>query len=314
MPSFHDFSYPSCDGEHSIHARRCVPDTEPKAIIQIAHGVGDYIERYDELMAYLAERGYLVAGNDHLGHGRNIRSEFDRGFFAAEDGWDLVVGDMHRLHRQMQEEYPGLPYIFYGHSMGSFLTRSYMIRYPGSYDAVILSGTGHMPSLTIRAGYALCCAAVKQYGPRKTADFLNKVAFGSYNKRIKFPRTEFDWISCDPDVVARYVADPLCGFVCKTSLYRDMMGALLFITRQKNIGKISKTAPVYFLSGAQDPVGEYGAGVERAYQAFCKAGVRDVFFRLYPEGRHEMHNELNRQQVYADVYEWLELRLPTLKK
>ena len=106
MPSFHDFSYPSCDGEHSIHARKCVPDTEPKAVIQIAHGVGDYIERYDELMVYLAERGYLVAGNDHLGHGRNIRSEFDRGFFAAEGGWDLVVGDMHRLHLQLQEEYP----------------------------------------------------------------------------------------------------------------------------------------------------------------------------------------------------------------
>ncbi len=312
MPSFYDFTYHSSDGEHEIHARKCVPDTAPKAIIQITHGVGDYVERYDELMLYLAERGYLVVGNDHLGHGRNIRNDFDVGFFAAENGWSLVVQDMDRLRTRIREEYPELPYIFYGHSMGSFLTRTYMIRYPQKYDAVILSGTGHAFKAKIEAGYALCCAAVKKYGPRKTAQFLNDVAFGSYNKRIKFPRTDFDWISRDPDLVQKYIADPLCGFVAKTSLYRDMMGGMRFIVKQENIDKINKDAPVYFLSGDADPVGDYGVGVERAYKAFCKAGVKDVFLRLYPGGRHEMHNEQNKEQVFADLYEWLELRLPAL--
>lgn len=312
MPSFHEFSFNSSTGENKIYACKCLPDGEAKAIIQIAHGVADYIGRYREFMDYMSDKGFIVVGNDHLGHGKNITNEFDIGFFAPENGWDHVVMDMDNLRDIIRSEHSDVPYILLGHSMGSFLARTYAIKHPHKYDALILSGTGHMPAALTTAGYTLCAAAVKAYGPRKTAKFLNDIAFGAYNKKIDNPKTAFDWINSDDEQVAKYIADPLCGFICKTSLYRDMMGGIRFITNQKNIDKMNKQPPVLFFAGKEDPVGEYGAGVERAYNAFCKAGIKDVFMKLYPGGRHEMLNEPNRQQVYEDILQWIELRLPNM--
>lgn len=309
MPSFHEFSFNSSTGENKIYACKCLPDGEPRAVIQIAHGVGDYTGRYREFMEYMADKGFVVAGNDHLGHGKNITSEADIGFFADEDGWNHVVKDMYALRNILRDEYHDVPYILLGHSMGSFLARTYAIKYPNKYDALILSGTGHMSPAVTTAGYLLCKAAVKKYGPRKEAKFLNDIAFGAYNKKIKNPKTPFDWVCSDDQVVRKYVLDPLCGFICKTSLYRDMMGGIRFITNQKNIDKMNKQPPVYFFAGEEDPVGEYGAGIERAYDAFCKAGIKDVYMKLYPGGRHEMLNEPNRLQVYEDILQWIEMRL-----
>ena len=157
-------------------------------------------------------------------------------------------------------------------------------------------------------------AIVRAKGPRADGRFLNDLAFGAYNKKVRFPMTDFDWLSQDHEMVRKYINDPLCGFVAKASLYRDMMGGIKFVTDQKNIDTMNKDTPVYFMSGDKDPVGDYGKGVERAYKAFCQAGLRDVFMRLYPDGRHEMLNELNRQQVYQDVLDWIEPRLKTLHK
>ena len=312
MPSFQEFSFNSSTGENKIYACKCIPDCKPRAVIQIAHGVADYINRYREFMEYMAEKGFVVAGNDHLGHGQNIKNEFDVGFFAAENGWTHAVRDMDNLRDILREEYHDIPYILLGHSMGSFLARTYAINYPNKYDALILSGTGHMSPAVTTAGFALCQAAVKKYGPRKNAKLLNDIAFGAYNKKIDNPKTAFDWINSDDEMVAKYVADPLCGFICKTSLYRDMMGGIRFITNQKNIDKMNKESPVYFFAGKEDPVGEYGAGVERAYKAFCHAGIRDVFMKLYPGGRHEMLNEPNRLQVYDDILQWIEMRIDSM--
>ena len=312
MPSFHEFSFNSSTGENTIYALKCLPDSEPKAIIQIAHGVAEYIGRYREFMHYMAEHGFVVIGNDHLGHGNNITSDTNKGYFAANNGWDYVVSDMLKLRDSICAEYPNLPFILLGHSMGSFLARTYAIKHPDKYNALILSGTGHMSPVLVNAGYALSSATVLTGGPAKTADFLNKVAFGSYNNKIENPKSAFAWLSSDDEMVSKYEADPLCGFVCKASLYRDMMGAMRYINNQKNINKMSKTQPVLFFAGKEDPVGDYGAGVERAYKAFCKAGIKDVFMKLYPGGRHEMFNEPNRHQVYNDILQWIELRLPTM--
>ena len=312
MPSFREFSFSSSNGADKLYACKCLPDTEAKAIIQIAHGVCDHIARYGEFMDFLAANGYIVAGNDHLGHGKNIKDESSKGYFADENGWDYVVSDIDSLRDILCAEHPNIPYILFGHSMGSFLARSYAIKYPDKYSALILSGTGHMPAAMINAGYALSQAAVKKSGTKKEGHLLNKIAFGSYNNRIENPRTEFDWISSCADEVDKYIADPCCGFVCKTSLYRDMMAGIRFITKQSNINKMNKQPPVLFFAGKDDPVGEYGAGVERAYKAFCKAGIRDIFMKLYPGGRHEMLNEVNKAQVYEDILQWIEMRLPTL--
>ena len=312
MPEFRDFFFPSATGKNEIRARICTPDTSPKAVVQISHGIAEHIERYDAFMLFLVNHGYVAVGNDHLGHGQSAKLMEERGIFAEENGWDYVVQDMKTLRDIVREDYHDIPYIFFGHSMGSFLTRTYLIRYPDQYDAAILSGTGHQSALLINAGYAAASLTTKFKGPRSSGKALNDMAFGAYCKRIKHPRTEFDWLSRDRDTVDRYIADPLCGFVCKSSLYRDMMSGLKFLTKQNNIDKMNKEAPVYFMSGAEDPVGDYGEGVEKAYKAFCNAGLHDVTIRLYPDGRHEMLNELNREGVMQDILNWLDDRVARL--
>ena len=309
MPNFEDFFFDSSTGKNRIHARRCSPEGEVRGVIQIAHGIAEHIERYDDFAAFLAQNGFVVVGNDHLGHGQSVSNPDDLGFFADDKGWDYVVRDMDQLHDLMKAQYPDVPYIFFGHSMGSFLTRTYIIKHPEKPDLVILSGTGHQSKALVYSGYAMAEAIVKAKGPRADGRFLNDLAFGAYNSKVPFPMTDFDWLSQDYEMVRKYNNDPLCGFVAKASLYRDMMGGIKFVTDQKNIDTMNKDTPVYFMSGDKDPVGDYGKGVERAYKAFCKAGLKDVFMRLYPDGRHEMLNELNRQQVYRDVLDWINLRL-----
>ena len=305
MPSFQDFYFQSSTGRTSIHALKCVPDGKPRAVVQIAHGIAEHIERYRPFMEFLADNGFVTAGNDHLGHGKSIRVPKEQGFFAEKDGWWRVVDDMDKLHDIMSKEYPELPYVLFGHSMGSFLTRTYLIKHPDKYDAVILSGTGHQSPALVLGGNAAASVMAKLNGAMGDGAKLDSLAFGSYLSKIENPRTKFDWLSRDTEQVDKYIADPLCGFVGKIGLYRDMMQGIKFITNEKNIAQMNKEKPVYFMSGDGDPVGDYGKGVERAYKAFCNAGLHDVFMRLYPDGRHEMLNETNKEQVYQDILNWL---------
>ena len=312
MPEFRDFFYASSTGNNEIRARICVPEGKPKGVVQIAHGIAEHIERYDDFMCFLAEHGYVAVGNDHLGHGQSAARLDELGIFAEDNGWDYVVRDMDLLRDRVREEYHDIPYVFFGHSMGSFLTRTYIIQHPDKYDAAILSGTGQQSPALISAGFFAANMTVKLKGARGSGQMLNDMAFGSYCKKIVEPRTPFDWLSRVPEEVDKYIADPKCGFVCKCSLYRDMMGGLKFLTKQSNIDKMNKDAPIYFMSGAEDPVGDYGAGVEKAYKAFCRAGLHDVTIRLYPEGRHEMLNEENRDEVKQDILRWLDDRIEKL--
>ena len=305
MPSFQDFYFQSSTGRTSIHALKCVPDGKPRAVVQIAHGIAEHIDRYRPFMEFLADNGFVAAGNDHLGHGKSIRVPEEQGFFAEKDGWWRVVDDMDKLHDIMSKEYPELPYVLFGHSMGSFLTRTYLIKHPDKYDGVILSGTGHQSPALVLGGNAAASVMAKLNGAMGDGAKLDSLAFGTYLNKIENPRTKFDWLSHDTEQVDKYIADPLCGFVGKIGLYRDMMQGIKFITDKKNIAQMNKEKPVYFMSGDGDPVGDYGKGVERAYKAFCDAGLHDVFMRLYPGGRHEMLNETNKEQVYQDILSWL---------
>ena len=305
MPSFQDLYFQSSTGRTSIHALKCVPDGKPRAVVQIAHGIAEHIDRYRPFMEFLADNGFVAAGNDHLGHGKSIRVPEEQGFFAEKDGWWRVVDDMDKLHDIMSNEYPELPYVLFGHSMGSFLTRTYLIKHPDKYDGVILSGTGHQSPALVLGGNAAASVMAKLNGAMGDGTKLDSLAFGSYLSKIENPRTKFDWLSRDAEQVDKYIADPLCGFVGKIGLYRDMMHGIKFITDKKNIAQMNKEKPVYFMSGDGDPVGDYGKGVERAYKAFCDAGLHDVFMRLYPGGRHEMLNETNKEQVYQDILNWL---------
>lgn len=309
MAEFHEFYFNSSTKVNTIRAIKFTPSTPPKAIIQVAHGIADHIDRYKEFMEFLADKGFVVVGNDHLGHGHSIRHPIEQGFFAYKDGWNHVVNDIDKLRLITSEQYPNLPYIFFGHSMGSFLIRTYLINHPDSYHAAILSGTGHMPRAMIESGYALAAGIAKLKGARHVSRLIDKIAFGSYNQQFKPARTNFDWISRDEAQVDKYVSDPYCGFIATASLFSDMMSGLKFITDEANIALMNKAKPIYFMSGDMDPVGENGKGVARAYKAFCEAGIRDVYMKLYPGGRHEMLNEINKDEVYNDIYNWIKSKI-----
>ena len=309
MPVFEEFSFPSSTGENTIRCLKCLPDGAPRGVVQIEHGIAEHMDRYRDFMSFLAENGFVAVGDDHLGHGKTIKAPSDQGFFAEENGWDYVIADIDKLHDLMSEQYPGLPYVIFGHSMGSFLVRTYLIKHPDKYDAAIISGTGQQSPALVLGGLAAAQFLVRSKGARADGQVLNDMAFGTYCKRIPDARTTSDWVSRDRETVDKYLADPLCGFVAKVGLFRDMMSGIRFISSQKNIDRMNKEAPVYFMSGEEDPVGDYGAGVERAYRAFCRAGLKDVMIRLYPGGRHEMLNEINREDVYRDILNWLESKM-----
>lgn len=305
MPTFKDFYFNSSTGKNKIHARMCVPDTEPRAIVQIIHGIAEYIDRYDEFMSFLADNGIIAVGTDHLGHGKSIESEEQTGFFAYENGWDYTVRDEEVLRLAMHENYPELPIIVFGHSMGSFMARTLLIRYPDAFNAAIISGTGNQGSALVNGGLFMGNLVTGLKGAHHYSKFLNNLAFGSYNKIYENPKTEYDWLSRDEANVQKYIDDPLCGFIPTCSLFRDMMTGVKFITNKKNLTAMNKDMPVYFMSGDMDPVGECGKGVQKAYNNFLEAGMKDVSIKLYPGGRHEMLNEINKDEVYSDILTWL---------
>lgn len=309
MPTTNDFTFASTTGRNQLYAHMVVPDGEVRGVVQIAHGIAEYIDRYDPFMQFLAQNGFVAVGNDHLGHGKSIHAPEEKGIFAEKDGWKYVLDDMDRLHQLTVEKYPGVPYIFFGHSMGSFLTRHYVILHPDQPDLVIICGTGHQAPAMVAGGNTMAKLAVGIFGPRKIGKTLNNVAFGAYTKGIENLRTPSDWLNRDPKEVDKYINDPLCGFVPTVSMFRDMMGGVKFITDPKNIGKMNKTTPVLFIAGGDDPVGEHGAGVKRAFQTFQEAGIQDVSIKLYPGARHEILLETNHEEVFSDVLNWINEKL-----
>ena len=309
MPTFKDFYFNSSTGKNKIHARMCVPDAEPRAIVQIIHGIAEYIDRYDEFMSFLADNGIIAVGTDHLGHGKSIESEEQTGFFAYDNGWDYVVRDEEVLRLAMHENYPELPIIVFGHSMGSFMARTLLIRYPDAFNAAIISGTGNQGAALVNGGLIMGNLVTGLKGAHHYSKFLNNLAFGSYNKIYDNPKTEYDWLSRDEANVQKYIDDPLCGFIPSCSLFRDMMTGVKFITNKKNLTAMNKDMPVYFMSGDMDPVGECGKGVQKAYNNFLEAGMTDVSIKLYPGGRHEMLNEINKDEVYTDILAWLDSKI-----
>lgn len=303
-----EFYYPSSDGIHSCYAHLWIPDGEPRAVVQIVHGVAEYIDRYAPFAGWLASQGFLVAGEDHLGHGKTASDQL-YGYFGAEHGWDLVLEDIHQLRVLLGQSYSGLPYVLLGHSMGSFLTRNYLIRWPGTVSAAILSGTGQESPLLVSLGSLVCRLACKLRGPSGHSKLVYALSLGAYNKQFKPNRTSADWICRDETVVDAYLKDPFCTFEPTVGMFRDMMGALRLIADPAQLRHMDPATPVYFFSGDHDPVGQNGAGVRTVAGLFRNAGCTDVTVKLYPGGRHEMLNEENKFEVYQDILTWLEERL-----
>ncbi len=314
MVTKQEFTFPSSDGIHSIHAMEWrEEDASPRAVLQLVHGVSEYVGRYDHFARFLAEHGFVVCGEDHLGHGLTV-DDGKYGYFGEKDGWKHVITDVHRMREIAGERWPGLPYFIMGHSMGSFLTRMYLLRWPGTVTGAILSGTGQESRLNVALGRRIALHERKKLGAEGHSDTVQKVSLGAYNKKFAPNRTTADWISRDERVVDAYLADPLCQFTPSVSMFADMMEGLKFIGDQENLSALDRNTPIYLFSGDQDPVGGMGKGVRKVHRMYEKAGVRDLTLKLYPGGRHEMLNELNRDEVYRDTLAWLEMHLPAEKK
>ena len=299
-----DFYYDSLGGG-KIHACRWIPDGEIKTVVQIVHGIAEYAQRYDGFAQFLNSRGILVVAEDHMGHGKSICDATPKGCFAG--GWHTAVKDTYRLLKNTMEEFSGVPFILFGHSMGSFMARTILARHPNSgISGAVICGTAWMPNAVIGAGKAVANLICKKDGEQNPSAFLQKMMFGSYNSKVEHPRTASDWLSRDSRVVDAYEADPLCGFVPSAGLVRDMMTGLQYIQDPKNLNAMKKDLPVYFIAGGDDPVGGYGEGVKQAAEEFKKHGMTQVDLKIYPLCRHEIHNEINKQEVYEDVASWIE--------
>ena len=274
----------------------------------LSHGMCEYFQRYCGFAEFLCRNGIALVGNDHIGHGNSVSDRDMLGYFGEAGGYMYMVKDLHRMRAILDKKLPDIPKFLLGHSMGSFLLRTYLYTYPADLDAAIISGTGWEKPATIKAGLLLCRIEEKRLGETKTSPVLNSLIFGGYNKVFKPNRTPNDWICSDEQVVDKYQADPLCGFDATVGLTRDMLTGISMNQRKENLEKMDKALPVLFVSGMQDPVGAMGEGVLRCIDAFKRSGMKDVTIRIYPEGRHEMLNESNHEVVYADILRWLEAR------
>lgn len=301
-----EFYFDSRDNDTKLHAARWMPDSENVAgIVQIVHGMAEYVERYEELAAYLTDRNFVVTGEDHLGHGKSVPEGGQQGYFCEQDPATVVVRDVHRLKKMTQELYPGVPYFILGHSMGSFIARNYICRYGTGIDGVLILGTGMQSAGLLLASKTVAAIEGAFRGQRHVSRMMDKAAFGAYNRRIAEKRTDYDWLSRDEERVDAYIADPDCGFVFTVNGFKTLFELISRAKKPENLRKIPAELPIFMASGAEDPVGNYGKGVEKAYRSLQGVGVRDLTLKLYPEDRHELMNEPDREQVMADIAEWL---------
>lgn len=298
-----DFWYDS-KGAGKIHGCRWTPEESPKAVVQIVHGIAEFIERYDEFAAYLNGLGFLVVAEDHMGHGQSVGENGIQGYFHG--GWFTAVEDTMTLLRETQAAYPDIPYVLFGHSMGSFMARTILCKYPDSgISAAVICGTGWQPAALLPPVTRFIEAVCRKDGEDKPSAFLENLVFGSYNKRVEHPRTAYDWLSRDAKIVDAYIAHPMCGFTPTAGLLREMMKGLTYIEKPAHLEAMKKDLPVFFVAGGDDPVGNYGKGVKRTVSEFKKAGMTDVSCRIYPLCRHEILNEINRQEIFEDIGGWI---------
>lgn len=303
-----EFYFDSRDGESRLHAVRYRPDDESqiRCILQVVHGMAEYVERYEEFARFLTEKGFLVTGDDHLGHGKSVGEKGKYGYFCERDPATVLVRDVHRLKKLTEERYPNVPYIIMGHSMGSFITRNYLCRYGSGISAAIIMGTGMQSMGTLKAAKAVAGIQKLFCGSRHTSKLIDKLAFGSYGKAVSNPRTPWDWLSRDEKRVDRYIADSMCGFTFTVNGFGALFELVSRLHDPQNLAAIPKMLPVFMVSGNADPVGDYGKGVQKAYDSLVAAGLVNIKLKMYEGGRHELLNETNRDEVMKDIYDWIQ--------
>jgi alpha-beta hydrolase superfamily lysophospholipase len=303
-----DFRLQAKDGT-PLFVREFLPDGAAKAVVQIAHGMAEHSARYARFAKALTDHGYAAYANDHRGHGKTAARREDLGHFADENGWELVVNDQLTLVEEIKSRHPGVPVFLFGHSMGSYIVRAAAIRAGREWAALILSGTSHgKPAIQV-FNRTLPKLERIRIGKRGKSWAISKLSFESFNAKFDDPRTSADWLSRDEAEVDKYLADPFCGFECSVQTWLDMFRGLEKIFSPSVIAQMPREMPVYVLAGEFDPLNEKLSDIKKLHKAFEKAGIADMTVRVYPGARHELLNELNRDEVTRDLLGWLEQQM-----
>lgn len=302
---FEKTSFLSADGKTPVSAYFwCAKDIAPRAIIQLSHGMCEYITRYETWARRFAEAGFVFCGNDHLGHGYTAQSKQELGYMAKRGGAELLIEDVHKMTLLAKEKFAGVPLVLYGHSMGSFVARAYLTRYGEELTGALISGTAG-PGQPTGLGRMVAQTVGAVRGEKHRSRLLTSMAFGSYNKKFRKEGSLFSWLTRDESVRAAYGKDPFCTFVFTTAGYDTLFSLLGEVSSKKWANGVPKLLPVLLFAGDKDPVGNYGKGVKKVYERLMAAGC-NVQLKLYADGRHEMHNETNKDEVFADLIAYLE--------
>ena len=303
------FFLPSGDGKTKLHGIVWEPDGgEIRAVLQLVHGMAEHIERYHEFAAYLTSNGIAVIGHDHLGHGQSMTDKKELGFFAEKDGHRITLEDIYRVTCFGKERFDGKPWFVLGHSMGSFMVRRYLTDHSDELSGAIVMGTGQIPAALASAGKMVAGLIKAVKGDHYRSGLLLGLSTGGYNKVFEPARTSADWLSRNEENCDRYVADELCGFTFTTAAYRDFFTVLGELAAGKGYDRIRRDLPILLNAGEKDPVGGAKA-VPKVYDQYKTMGMKDVTLKLYPEDRHEILNELDREKVYEDILTWMGSKL-----
>lgn len=312
-----DITYPSTDGHTTVHARLWLPEDlvthhmAPRGVVQLVHGMAEHIGRYERFAAYLVRRGFAVIGNDHVGHGKTAAAPEDLGHLPLDGGEDILVEDVHALRSLVEERFAlagvePVPFVLIGHSLGSFIVRVYLTRHADGVDAAVISGTGQQTRALTKAGWVLTHLMARFRGARHRSRLVDAMGAGGYGRKIKGAKTALDWLSTDRAVVDAYRDDPLSGAVFTLGGYATVAALAADAQRTELLDGVSRDLPLFFMSGAEDPVGEFGRGVKRAVAQYRAAGFSDVEEHLYSGARHELLNEPVHGEVERDLMVWLE--------
>ena len=302
---YENFFVANQDG-HNLCLYKWTPKDKNNAagIVQIAHGMAEWAGRYNYFAEKLTEAGYIVYAHDHRGHGKTAKDAENIGFLG-EDGFNGMVRDLRLVHNLINEKHPDLPVILFGHSMGSFLAQSYICQYGNILKGVILSGSNGEHGSILNLGILIAKIQMMLFGSKAKSKLLNSITFGLYNKPFKPCRTPFGWLSRDASEVDKYIGDPYCGGIFTTSFFYDFFKGLKTLHDPYKLDQIPKSLPILILSGSRDPVSEFGNGVARLAESYRKLGLTDVTLKIYEKARHELLNELNKDEVIADIIHWL---------
>ncbi len=296
--------FKSSNGSDNIAYYVYKPVAEPKAAVQIVHGMCEYIERYEEFISFLCANGILVFGHDHLGHGKSVVSEEYLGYFAPNHGWQYLAKDTMRMTKIMKKQYPNTPFYILGHSMGSLVTRTVIAKRSDLYCGALLLGTLNT-RIAADAGIVLMKAVCRIKGEFSRSKAADSAVFGMNNLRIENPLNEYAWVSRDEEIVSAYGKDPLCTFHFTARAYSDLFFLSSYVSGKDWAGKVDNALPIMICGGSEDPIGKYGKGPEEVFNLLNESGQEDIELKIYSGARHELLNETNRAEVYEDIMDWL---------